>query len=72
MIIPKVPGTPDAAYLGFALVTELINILIERGVIDDYEIDAMLARLMARIDVPADFAGQRAAEVVRGTMLRQK
>jgi hypothetical protein len=64
-----VPGGSEAAYLGFALVDALVDLLVEKGVIARQDVTAMLTALAKRCGESGQHFGKRSAEFITGTML---
>jgi len=45
----SIPGTNPAAFLSYALVTELIDTLVSQGVMSRVEVNNMLRRILSTI-----------------------
>ena len=67
-----VPGGSESAYLGFAIVDSLCDLLVEKGVLSRADLDGMLAQLHTRLDKGTDFMGKRSAKFIADSMLRKK
>ena len=65
-----VPGGSEAAYLGFALVDALIDLLIEKGTITKPERDRMLRSLAVTLNQSGQLFGQRSAKFIADAMLK--
>jgi len=67
-----IPGTDTAAHLAFALVDELIDTLIARGVLPAHERVAIAKRIVGRLDKSVQTPAKNAAEFVRNRMIPQE
>ena len=61
----NIPGTPDAAYLSFAIVDELINVLVGKGVLTTTDRHTLLMTVESRVSEDGRSVAKTAAEVVR-------
>ena len=61
-------NSEEAAYIAFAIVDELIWLLVNRGIIDASAIDLMLETVAVRLSQGSHVGGQRAAKFVANRM----
>jgi hypothetical protein len=59
------PGTSPAAFLSYALVTELIDTLVSQGVMSKVEVNNMLNRILSTIGTMNRGASKEAADILR-------
>jgi hypothetical protein len=64
MSTPTPPNGPEAAYAAYAIVNELIDLLVTRGVIDIAGVDKMFESVTKRLASSNNFESNRAAEFV--------
>ena len=61
----NIPGTDPAAFLSYALVTELIDTLMSQGVMSSVEVNNMLHRILSTIGTMNRGASNEAADILR-------
>jgi len=61
----NIPGTDPAAFLSYALVTELIDTLMSQGVMSSVEVNNMLHRILSTIGTINRGASNEAADILR-------
>ena len=61
----NIPATNPAAFLSYALVTELIDSLVSQGVMSNVEVNNMLHRILSTIGRMNTGASKEAADILR-------
>ena len=68
MTLPTPQNSDDAGYLAIATVSELLNFLINRGVLSGNDVTAMLRLVATRLEKEPNFGSQRAARFLANWM----
>jgi hypothetical protein len=66
--MPKTLGGDEPGYLGFAMVDDLLSVLVSKEVITTRDVDSMLAALTKRLDQEGTVLGKRCAEFLADRM----
>lgn len=72
MSVPTPPNGPEAAYAAYAIVSELIDLLVTRGIIDAAGVDKMLVSVTKRLADGNNFESNRAAEFIANRVARKE
>ena len=67
-----VPAGTESSYIGFALVSALIDLLIEQGQIIPADVEAMLRAARKSLNESGDALAQRGATFITDRMLAKK
>jgi hypothetical protein len=65
-------NSAEAAYIAFAMVDELISLLLIRGVIDGSFVDQMFESVAKRLMQENNFDSQRAAKFIANRMAKKE
>lgn len=68
MELPPPQNYEEAAFMAYAMMAELINLLVAKQIIGDSEVRAMLGNVVSRLNAEPDFFSQRAANVLSGAI----
>ena len=66
------PGTNEAAYLSFMLTDELIRLLVDKGVIAEADVSALLTSLLKGVEQDGRTLAQSSAQVVRDMIAKRE
>jgi hypothetical protein len=68
MTLPTPQNSEEASYLAIATVSELLNLLIKKGILSESDIAAMLRLVADRLEKSPNFGSQRAARFLANWM----
>ena len=63
-MLPPDPGRDESAFIGYAIIDALLDLLIDKGVVTRSEVSVLLRTVVDTLGKKGEFMGKRAAKVL--------